>query len=103
MARTPTRLHVLDLSSTRSYAEDRSVEIPASMHASALPAGGEASSAWGKLSLRFQKDKSSVKVHTEFVLSRDRVAPDEYPAFRLWVEAADQLLRQRIGVRRGEQ
>ncbi len=101
MARTPTRAQPLDLSSARAYLEERTVELPAGMHAASVPQGGEASSKWGRLVLHFDAQKGSVKIRTEFRLERDRVSPSEYPAFRSWIEAADQLLRQRIGVRRG--
>ncbi len=102
MARTPTRVQPLDLSIARTYVEERTIELPSGLRADSLPAGGEASSEWGKLLLRYSLQKSSVKAHTEFTLVRARVTASEYPAFRRWIEQADQLLRQRIGVRRGE-
>ncbi|HEX7476576.1 MAG TPA: DUF3857 domain-containing protein [Polyangiales bacterium] len=101
MARTPTRVQPLDLASARAYTEERTVELPVGMRAVSVPRGGEASSKWGKLTLRFDAQKTSVKIRTEFRLERDRVAPGDYPEFRSWIEAADQLLRQRVGVRRG--
>jgi hypothetical protein len=32
------------------------------------------------------------------VVPTDRVAPDQYEAFRRWVQEADQILRQRITI-----
>jgi cellulose synthase operon protein C len=100
MARLPKRRHPLDLQGTRTYVEERSVTLPSGMIAAELPQGGEASSEFGRLALRFSHDDRKVVVHTEFAVTRDRVAPDEYPAFRRWIEAADQLLKQRIGIRK---
>ncbi|HKP55752.1 MAG TPA: DUF3857 domain-containing protein [Polyangiales bacterium] len=102
MARSPTRLQALDLASSSAYVEERKVTLPRGMRLGALPEGGEVSSAWGKLTLRYAAERDVVKVRTEFFLTRARVAPKEYPDFRRWVEAADQLLRQRVGVQRGE-
>jgi hypothetical protein len=59
------------------------------------------SSAWGKLSLQYAAQSGGLKVRTEFLLTRVRVTASEYPEFRRWVEAADQLLRQRVGLSRG--
>ena len=70
------------------------------MYASELPAGGEATSAFGRLKLDFAQKGSTVWARTEFSVTHDRVTATEYPAFRRWVEQADQLLRQRIGVRK---
>lgn len=102
MARTPTRVHALDLQTARSYVEERNLELPSGMRVSSLPSGGEASSPWGRLSLQYSAQKGSVKVRTELTIAKDRIEPADYPAFRRWVEAADQLSRQRILVRRGE-
>jgi len=102
MARSPTRLQPLDLASSSAYVEERKVTLPRGMRLGVLPEGGEVSSAWGKLTLRYAAERDVVKVRTEFFLTRARVAPKEYPDFRRWVEAADQLLRQRVGVQRGE-
>ena len=41
----------------------------------------------------------TITARTEFVVLRDRIEPSEYLEFRRWVEAADQLLKQRIGIR----
>ncbi|HKU44578.1 MAG TPA: DUF3857 domain-containing protein [Polyangiales bacterium] len=102
MARSPTRVQALDLASSSAYVEERKVTLPRGMRLGVLPEGGEVSSAWGKLTLRYAAERDVVKVRTEFWLTRARVAPKEYPDFRRWVEAADQLLRQRVGLQKGE-
>ncbi|MDD9966662.1 MAG: DUF3857 domain-containing protein [Myxococcales bacterium] len=102
MARTPSRRHPLDLEGLSAYREERVLSIPKGMSAVDLPPGGEARSSFGKLRLSFEQQGSDVRAVTEFSLDRDKVAPAEYPAFRRWVEQADQLLRQRIFLRKGE-
>jgi transglutaminase-like putative cysteine protease len=102
MARTPSRRHVLDLDGNQSYVEERTVRLPRGMGSVELPPGGEAASAFGKLRLDFEQKPGEVTARTEFSVIRDRVDPADYEAFRAWVERADRLLRQRIGIRKGE-
>lgn len=103
MARLPQRRHTLDLQGTRSYVEERSVTLPEGLVTSRLPAGGEASSEFGRLALAFSQSGGTVVARTELSLLRDRVAPSEYPAFRRWIQAADQLLKQRIAIRKNQE
>ena len=51
--------------------------------------------------LSYARAGGNLKVTTEFSITRVRVTPSDYPEFRRWVEAADQLLRQRVGLTRG--
>lgn len=103
MARTSVRTHPLDLDGTNSYTERRSVRIPPGLVLGDLPPGGEAASHFGILRLGFEATDGGVVATTEFELVQDRVAAADYAAFRRWVEAADQLLKQRIQLRRGAQ
>jgi transglutaminase-like putative cysteine protease len=101
MARAPTRKQPLDLGNHSSYLEERQFSAPNGMHFSDVPEDSEVASPWGKLRLSYARAGGALKVTTEFTISRVRVAPTEYPEFRRWVEAADQLLRQRVGLVRG--
>ena len=56
---------------------------------------------FGRLQLHYLLEGSTLKVRTEFVLEQSRIKPEAYAAFRSWVHAADQLLRQRIVLARG--
>ena len=103
MARLPTRRHVLDLQGHRAYEEERVVKLPAGLDVRDLPAGGEVSSRFGRLRLELSRGAGTVVARTELRVDADRIAPREYPEFRRWVEAADQLLKQRIGLRKGAQ
>ena len=101
MARAPKREHPLDLGSPNTYVEERSFTPPKGMQWSGVPQDGQAESEFGQLKLHYETQGGTLKVRTEFVLKRARVAPDEYAAFRRWIDAADQLLRQRIALSRG--
>ena len=99
MARTPTRTYTLDLGSPSSYLEERTVQLPAGMSAAEVPAGGTAESPFGRVSVTVEHSARRVQMRTEFEVRRDRVSPEEYPAFRTWVQAADRILQQRTLLR----
>lgn len=101
LARTPTRRYPLDLGGTSAYVEERRVRLPAGTRATEVPAGGEARSEFGHLSLRVEQAGGVITARTEFELTRDRVSAAEYAAFRQWVERADAIARQRIVVTGG--
>ena len=94
-APTPTRRHDLVLGTPRHYVERR-VIAHAGLTPSEVPRGGVAESPFGRVVVRYTSTSTEVVAETELVLSRDRVRPDEYPAFRQWVEAADALVDGRI-------
>jgi hypothetical protein len=99
MARMPARKHLLDLHGNRSYREERAVRLPKGMVVTSLPPGGEASSSFGTLRLSLTQDAGVVTARTELDIVRDKIQPKDYPAFRSWVLAADELLRQRIAIK----
>jgi hypothetical protein len=96
------RRYPLDLEGTSSYAEERTVQIPPGTRIANLPAGGEVSSVFGQLRMEFQTSGKKLLTKTYFEVKKDRISPEQYPAFRRWVEAADVLIRQRAAVERGE-
>jgi transglutaminase-like putative cysteine protease len=99
LARTPNRRHPLDLRGTSSYLEVRRVRVPAGMQVLALPQDGEARSPYGHLTMRVEnRGGREIVAQTELEIARDRIAVEEYEAFRRWVEQADRLLRQRIAI-----
>ena len=100
MARSSRRRHVLDLGGTSSYVEERTVQLPGGMRVGEVPAGGNAESPFGKLTMTVEQSGRQVQTRTEFEIRKDRITPEEYPAFRRWVQEADEILRQRITVER---
>ena len=98
LARSPTRQYPLDVGSTSSYREQRTVRLPSGARVGSLPDGGVAQSEFGKLELRVEQSGRRLQLLTEFEMRRDVISPEDYPAFRQWVEQADQILRQRLNV-----
>jgi hypothetical protein len=49
--------------------------------------------------MRYEQGQGTVTVTTELDFLRERVAPEEYEAFRRWLGDADAILRQRLVVR----
>ncbi|HJL37055.1 MAG TPA: DUF3857 domain-containing protein, partial [Polyangiaceae bacterium LLY-WYZ-15_(1-7)] len=101
LAQTPTRRHPLMLGPPETFVERRVVRLPAGHAVSALPQGGEAESAFGRVAVAYGRDGDAVTVETTIALTTPRVSPEQYPAFREWVQRADQLLRERIVIRPG--
>jgi hypothetical protein len=100
MARAPRRRYPLDLGGTSSYLEERTVQLPGGMQPADVPSGGSAESPFGKLVMTVERSGRQVQTRTELELRRDRISAEDYPAFRRWVQEADQILRQRLTVER---
>lgn len=98
LARATQRRLPLELGTTSSYVETRTVHLPAGARARTIPEGRVSESPFGLVRLTVESDARKVELRTELELRRDRVAPDEYGAFRRWLEEADQILRQRLVV-----
>ncbi len=96
MARSPERAHILDLGGTSSYQERRVVHIPRGMRLVETPREGSLDGRFASLRLEVEADAREVTMTVNFELRKDRVRPEEYEAYRRWVESADQLLRQRL-------
>jgi len=102
LARTPTRRHPLDLGTRSSYSERRTIRPSTGMRLDQVPAGGEVTSPFGRLAVRYERAGANVTATTELVLDRSRIAPGEYEAFRDFTRRADQLLRQRVSLTGGQ-
>lgn len=97
MAASPTRKLPLDLDVKNAYREERTLRAPQGFIVSDLPGGGEIQSPFGSLRLSYEKrGASEVHASTAFELKADRVEVSEYPAFRRFIEQADEILRQRV-------
>jgi transglutaminase-like putative cysteine protease len=96
LASASARRLPLELGGRSTYVEERRVQLPQGWTVSELPDGGTAESPFGRVSLAVERDGRDVRARTELQLNADRVAPNDYPAFRQWVEQVDRLLRQRL-------
>ena len=96
LARSPNRRYPLDLGGTSSYVEQRTTRLPNGASTRRAPEGGTAESPFGRLRMTVESNPRQVMTRTELEITRDRIAADEYPAFRRWVEEVDQILRQRL-------
>ncbi|MEM1414845.1 MAG: DUF3857 domain-containing protein [Myxococcota bacterium] len=96
-ATQPERAEILDLGGTFVDVEDRTVVVPRGLRVRETPSAGVAESAYGRLSLEVEvQGGDQVRMRTELVLAQDRIAPEDYAAFRAWVTEADRILRQRL-------
>lgn len=99
LARTPTRRHPLMLGPPETFVERRVVHVPSGHAVAAVPTGGQAESPFGSVAVRYERQGDTVTIETTVSLLKPRISPQEYPRFRQWVQAADQLLRERLVIR----
>lgn len=97
LAPLPQRRHPLELGPPFHYRERRVVPI-GELRIEEVPPGGAAESAFGRVAVRYVRRGSEVVAETDLTLARERVSPEEYPAFRAWLEQADALLGARIAI-----
>src|SRR5690606_31974311 len=95
LAPASTRALPLDFGTRSSYLEERRVRLPDGWVVDELADGGTAESPFGTLRVEVRQEGRELAMRTEFALRRDRIAPQEYSAFRRWVHEADAILRQR--------
>jgi Flp pilus assembly protein TadD/transglutaminase-like putative cysteine protease len=96
VAPSPSRMYPLEIGSTSTYREERTVRVPKGYRVALVPPGGKVESRFGRLSVKSVQKDGSVVSNSELVIAVDRVEPKEYPEFRKFIEQADELLRQRI-------
>lgn len=96
MAPIPTREYPLELGVLRTYRETRSVRAPKGFRPGLVPAGGEVKSPFGSLRVKNETRGNEVVSETVLTFDVDRVEPAQYPAFRRFIEQADEILRQRL-------
>ena len=98
LANTPSRIHPLEVGPPSSYYEERTITLPSNHRFLRVPSGGHAQSPFGSLRMQYERQGTALRVTTELRLEQARVSPDEYPAFRRFIEEADRLTRERIAV-----
>jgi tetratricopeptide (TPR) repeat protein len=74
-------------------AEDEwTVHLPPGAKVKALPAPSKGSSPFGSYEVAVENAGSTLRVKTRITMSKPRVAPAEYAAFRAWCEEVDRAL-----------
>ncbi len=96
MAPIATRVYPLELGVLKTYREERTVHAPKGFKPGLVPAGGEVKSAFGSLVVKNELSGTKVICKTVLTFTVDTVDPAHYPAFRHFIEQADDILRQRI-------
>lgn len=99
-ARQPSRKHPLELVTTSLYRERRRVRLGA-LTVAELPEGGAVESPFGRASVTYERRGAELVIATEFEIRKDRIPPEEYGAFRAWIQSADALFRARVVLEEG--
>jgi len=102
LARTPTRNYPLMLGPPSTTVERRTLRLPPGHVVSTLPQGGNVASKFGRVAVSYERNDGTVTVSTTVSFARPRVSPEQYQAFRAWIEDADELLREKITIRDGD-
>ncbi|MEZ4393765.1 MAG: DUF3857 domain-containing protein [Polyangiales bacterium] len=79
--------------------ETRRVTLPAGASAVDVPPAVEIDNEFGRFEYRVTASGSTLLVRRVLTLRRDRVTPQEYPAFRAFCSAVDEALARRVTVR----
>ncbi len=96
MAPIAKRAYPLELGVLKTYREERTIQAPKGFKPGLVPAGGEVKSPFGSLLVKNELRGEQVVSTSVLTFEVDRVAPAQYPAFRRFIEQADDILRQRI-------
>lgn len=78
--------------------ETRTIVVPPGMAAERLPEAVNVSSPYGSVEVVVTSSGNKVIVKTKLTLTRARIEPTEYPAFRQFCQAVDAALSQRLVV-----
>ncbi|MFO0609873.1 MAG: DUF3857 domain-containing protein [Polyangiales bacterium] len=92
-----TRDVVLGTPST--WDETRTIRLPAGATVAETPPAARIESPFGRLEYTIEANGSELRVRRVLVLSRDRVTPQEYAAFRTFAQQVDDALARRVTVR----
>jgi tetratricopeptide (TPR) repeat protein len=76
--------------------DERTIKVPAGMKVETLPDAVKLDTPFGKVELKAESQAGKVVVKSRIVLTKSRVSPSEYAAFRAFCEAADNALGQRL-------
>jgi len=93
------RTHDLIVGIPSTVEESRTVRLPAGATASDLPPAVQLESPFGRFELRVEATGQTLQVRRVLTLSRDRVRPAEYAAFRAFCQGVDEALVRRVTVR----
>ncbi len=94
-----TRTHDLIVGIPSRVEHARTVRLPAGATVSDLPPAVALESPFGRFELRVEAAGQTLRVHRLLTLTRDRIPPAEYPAFRSFCQSVDEALVRRVTVR----
>ncbi|MEZ4406139.1 MAG: DUF3857 domain-containing protein [Polyangiales bacterium] len=82
-----------------TYDEARELRLPAGATATELPAPVNLDGPFGRFEYSVEAQGNTLRVRRVLTLTRDRVRPDDYPAWRAFCQSVDQALERRVTVR----
>ena len=94
-----TRRHDVVIGVPSTFDETRTIRLPPGATVVDLPPAAHLTSPFGSLNFTVEQRPGALLVRRVMVLARDRVTPQEYPAFRAFVQSVDDALARRVTVR----
>jgi len=78
--------------------DDWTVRLPAGARIRSVPSSSHASSVFGSYDVELESTATAVRAHTRVTMSKTRIPPIEYAAFRAWCQEVDRVLGARASV-----
>jgi hypothetical protein len=86
------------LSSQWTQDDDWTVRLPTGSHTQSVSSSRQGSSVFGSYRVEVESTAAAVRARTRVTLSKTRITPTEYVAFRAWCEEIDRALGARASV-----
>jgi tetratricopeptide (TPR) repeat protein/transglutaminase-like putative cysteine protease len=83
------------------HEETVTYHLPREAHVVHLPRARKVKSPFGELSLEVDRSPASITIRSTFAVVTNRIAPEDYPAFRTFLRDADTALDERLVVALG--
>src|SRR5262249_166503 len=81
-----------------SSEEERTIRLPAGTKVRRLPTAAKVTSNFGSAEIAVSSESNKVVITRKLALSKSRIAPSEYAAFRDFCQKVDDALSQRLVV-----
>lgn len=94
-----TRRYDIVVGVPSTFDETRTIRLPPGATVVDLPPAAHLESPFGTLNFTVENRQGALHVRRTLVLARDRITPQDYPAFRAFAQSVDDALARRVTVR----
>ncbi len=94
-----SRKTALVVGALSSSTEERTIKLPAGAEVARAPEDGKVESPFGTASIAVKQEGAKIVVTSKLALTKSRVEPADYAAFRAFCQKVDALLEQRLVIK----